>query len=330
MTNIHKLKFADAAAIVQAHQKDQQIEELLTSKLEDLIKRFKSQYIANAYSREISIGAKVLYLALTTLRGKRTLGEEYVDLIHVNRQGNLAANRSRRLLFILSYTLVPYALSKVVGLFSRHYNGDGEVVESVRGPPGSFFRFILENGILQKLLNAFTDINLILFYFKGSFYHISKRVFGLRYSVAHKVNESENRFSESSSKTYRILGVIFLIQTLSRDLPPVVRWFTQYMGKTAKNDMLSLSADDRTTLLITGVPSFSQVEHIYLKDSSELQFIEAESRKCILCLEWMTDPSCGPCGHIFCWSCILNWCKERPECPLCRQACQMQSILPIR
>ncbi|RYC65362.1 hypothetical protein CHU98_g791 [Xylaria longipes] len=68
-----------------------------------------------------------------------------------------------------------------------------------------------------------------------------------------------------------------------------------------------------------------------LADEDAMRWIKgAQQRKCTLCLEELKDPAATQCGHVFCWACIGDWVREKPECPLCRREAMVQHVLPLR
>ncbi|AMD19865.1 HCL286Wp [Eremothecium sinecaudum] len=312
--------FADAPSIVQAHQKDSYAVSLLGKKLEDALKSMAGQLFANRYSGNISIGSKLLYLIVTTLRNKRTLGEEYVDLIYVDRNGTRLVRKWRRLLFILSYTVLPYFLAKVFNRVKKSFIKESEYDDNEnKNEVLDYLRDLTFKDVINNILN----LHILTFYISGKFYQLSKRVFGLRYAISHDVSEEESKLRMSNSRTYRILGGIVFLQFLVKIAPLVGKLKTRYI-KRSTND-----GSDKTGV-VSGIPTEGTYQKLDLNDAGTLSFIPEQSRKCILCLVDMVEPSCLPCGHMFCWHCIIQWCSSRQECPLCRQHCSKQSVLPIR
>ncbi|RDA92641.1 hypothetical protein CP533_1468 [Ophiocordyceps camponoti-saundersi (nom. inval.)] len=68
-----------------------------------------------------------------------------------------------------------------------------------------------------------------------------------------------------------------------------------------------------------------------LADGAVMAYIRGpQQRRCTLCLDPLRDPAATQCGHVFCWLCIADWVREKPECPLCRREAMVQHILPLR
>ncbi|OTA99550.1 hypothetical protein M426DRAFT_325019 [Hypoxylon sp. CI-4A] len=207
-------------------------------------------------------------------------------------------------------------------------------------------------------------VSLALFYFTGSYYELAKRLSGLRYIFTHKVGESSDRAG------YEVLGVLLVVQmavqgylhvrstvaSLSPQMPMTPSTPTSTSDRNSSRtggilSSVSLNADtyasNNNTLLpggsaapgscidvaaATRTPAVpADRPRFDLSEDQTMRWIKGyEQRKCTLCLEELKDPAATQCGHVFCWSCIGDWVREKPECPLCRREALVQHILPLR
>ncbi|ORY65988.1 RING-1 protein [Pseudomassariella vexata] len=352
--------FALAPDIIRAHQKDAYFQGVLTNQLTDLHRRLLGARSAHTWTTESRTIADLLYLCLTTLLGNRTLGEEYCDLVQVESEtGGALPALPRRATYIAGSILLPYALAKVLpGLRARmRVRLERSLARMKAQDPrkcGSW-AYRVRAYVLAHLSSITSPapvhaLNLALFYFSGSYYELAKRVTGLRYVFTRKVGEDSDRAG------YEVLGVLLVVQMAVQTYLHIRSTLSNVESRESRERMsyesfnTSLDANAYSTnnalLSSMGTPGGLQT-HIDLgaathtpvlaeprydlANEKTLGWIKgSQQRKCTLCLEELKDPAATQCGHVFCWACIGDWVREKPECPLCRRACMGQHILPLR
>jgi len=363
--------FATSPDIIRSHQKDAYFSGVLLEQLSTLIRKTYGARFAHSYTSETHVIGELLYLGLTTLIGNRTLGEEYCDIIQVEGESGKLPALGRRAGYILSCILGPYALQRLLPVFRKRIRAKLEAnlrryariqakaqQEGKKGnssPLGSRIQsYILNNLDTITSPSPIYALSLATFYFSGSYYHFSKRIWNLRYIFTRQVGEGDGRVG------YEVLGVLLTLQMAVQAYLHLQNTFTPSVSTAALGagtgatamvgggvevslDPNAYSANNALLFDTPANPSSAPTDlqrwtHTPVSDKPRYELDNEETmgwigeanRKCTLCLEDMKDPSVTTCGHVFCWTCIGDWAREKPECPLCRQTCLVQHVLPLR
>jgi peroxin-10 len=358
--------FAAAPDIIRSHQKDAYFEGILLNHLSSLLRRLYGARFLHTYTSEARTFSELLYLGLTTFIGNRTLGEEYCDIIQIEDDTLQLPSIGRRAGYILTAILLPYSLNKVLPGFRSRVREklEANIKKLTRYRQQKSWSYKFQKYLLEHLSTITSPspihaLTLTIFYFTGSYYQLSKRIFGLRYIFTKRIGESEARVG------YEVLGVLLVLQmcvqgwlhvhsTLrspvaanpgafvagSAMLENGVEVSLDPNAYTANQELLMIDSHDMVQHSSSEVGKKTHTEvvtkgyRIDLRDEEggkdRMKFVGGQNRKCTLCLEGLKDPSVTQCGHVFCWECIGDWVREKPECPLCRREAMAQHILPLR
>lgn len=358
--------FAAAPDIIRSNQKDVYFQGVLLEQLSTIVRKLYGARFLHTYTSEARTFTELLYLGLTTFIGNRTLGEEYCDIIQVESPNLHLPSIHRRAGYILSTVLLPYILTKLLPSFRsrirlrlesnlRRLSQSKDSQSPADSPSHRLQSYLLSNLPTLTSPSPLYALSLSTFYFTGSYYHLGKRLFSLRYIFTKHLAPSDQRVG------YEVLGVLLVLQiavqgylhlhSTLQHAPRALANSSSAAGGSAIIDGgvelgLNPHLHSENVLLENPPPHISkssietsthmpvlpaELPRYDLKDATLMGWIQGrQQRKCTLCLEEMREPSVTTCGHVFCWACIQDWIREKPECPLCRQAILGQHILPLR
>lgn len=146
---------------------------------------------------------KLLILCYSHL-GYQTLGEEYVNIVQVDSTKKRVPSFLRRAIFVSLHTVVPYYIEKGLQHLEHELQIEDDGARTLQSNPalGLSSRTLIRNWI-QKQVRELTEkqkktilqvvyilkqsipllhrLHLAVFYIHGTFYHLSKRIAGIRY-----------------------------------------------------------------------------------------------------------------------------------------------------
>ncbi|KAB8075303.1 Pex12 amino terminal region-domain-containing protein [Aspergillus leporis] len=352
----HFYPFATSPDIIRSHEKDLFITSSLVNQAQNIVRSLRGARFAHTYSDTIKNLTEILYFSLTTLIGNRTLGEEYCDLVQLEDDTLQLPAFIRRAGYIVSSIIVPWILQRILPAFRQRLRAKLErsiarqqlkAQQAREGAKGtrdnaskaqsSFTKLRIQKYILEHLdsitsLSPIYALSIATFYFTGSYYHLSKRFWGLRYVFTKKLDENEQRVG------YEVLGVLLVLQIAVQSILHVKKvglslqqeedLETEATHSRGKDDTIIHSIENPSTLPL--LPA-TDARYDLAEDSSAIPWIPSgQQSRCTLCLDPFKDPSVTTCGHVFCWTCVRDWVREKAECPLCRQDVLLSKVLPLK
>lgn len=275
---------SEAPEQVRSAQKDRHIVGYLATLLSDVVSPYLSQQTWLRWQREVQLTAELIYYSLTTVRGDQTLGEEYANIVQVGPTGRRheAPGLARRLVSVALHVVARYLLEGVLAGLSHGVRNRSLWNFKLSERQYQQLQFIVDT-LYEIVVNA-NQLHLAIFYLYGAYYYLGKRLSGVRYLMVRYHTYSP------SSNPYKVLGWLMLLQLGYK----LARWILTRCRQSHQDSQ----EHDNPSLPDQGVVS--------------------RTIKCALCLENCANATAGPCGHTYCWRCIMEWLKQQRLCPTCR------------
>uniref|UniRef100_A0A915APS9 RING-type E3 ubiquitin transferase n=1 Tax=Parascaris univalens TaxID=6257 RepID=A0A915APS9_PARUN len=312
---------AEISELLHAERRDEEHLKYLESEFSKAIKDLVGVDFWIRYYKYIPILAKFAYYASTTLSGLQTLGEEYLSLLQISDVGNRSIpSLWRRLYFIILHIFLPFLIDESLPHLRRYIiHSDTHSFLGVRlirnrKARRTFVQII--DWLRLKGIPSLSRLHLAVFYLLGKYYSISKRASGITY-ITFRAQSNLVAFW-----IFRFLGYLTFLQAFIA----ISTWFYENFSISIR----SVKSDKSTS------ESHSDFHEDSEDSNTEDRLVEVNPRfHCPIC-STTRYPSCIPCGHLFCWRCIIqhahncvNIDETTPCCPQCRAKFEANRVIPI-
>jgi len=296
---------AQQAQIIRANQRDIYHVSSLRKQTGDVLRSWLGTRWLTRREKEVDLFTKLVYYGITIGRGSQTLGEEYTDIWQYSSFAGRVPppNKIRGTLIFLS-TFPSYILAKWAASPMLH----------MKYPKTAKYM-----KILPLLFNVAAEVNLALFYLRGSYHDLSRRFLG----VQHLSSIPENPHVRPPS--YSLLGVLLGIRLLHRlvsyiqsrgeDASPLSGTQKRRSDQQGVASELFIDGQVVSDLLdldpATEPTKPAEEDERTILDVAAIPDAIRGGRNCTLCLEERTGSCSTECGHLFCWNCIVGWGREK-------------------
>ena len=171
---------------------------------------------------------------------------------------------------------------------------------------------VASKGRWASLCEAGLKLHCALFYLNGTYHDVAMRLTRTRLAFTGRMLEER--------PSYTPLGVLLAVQLLHRPWTWWKKW--QRRGDTLEQP----GEQQGIVKVLTHMGKEVEEEKV---EGLESQDWPTTSQRCALCLGRREAPTSTPCGHVFCWDCVASWCKQKPECPICRASMHAAELVRV-